>query len=258
MSLTNTEQCLGARTGKTKREGSRDTQRGDRNDNRGNSRFANPTSIGDTDNLISHLSITKDGPRSIQLTKILEAIPFLRQDNHYDYISDIISINIEPTQEEFLSDYLIKRRNPSKHHVKLGVVDPIIGLDVPSGNSPINSEMVEITPISNTNPQVLYHSDRNEGSFSRSHEWDKLIANKKSIMELILSQCDETTGGEITLGQSPKYDVMTGGFFKFIKQLSKVCTHLRARTYFSGQAYLSSLNSIFSQHLNMNTIFGQQ
>ena len=29
MSLTNTEQCLGARTGKTSREGSRDIHRGD-------------------------------------------------------------------------------------------------------------------------------------------------------------------------------------------------------------------------------------
>ena len=187
MSLTNTKQCLGARTGKTSRKGSRNTQRDGRNGDCGNSRFANIIFIGDTDNHISHLSITKDGPRSIQLKKILDVIPFLCQDNHYAYISDISSTNIEPTQEEFLPDHTIKRRHPSKHHVKLGVVDPIIWLDVPSGNSPINSEMVEITPISNTNPQVLHHSDRNEGSFSRSYEWDKLIADKKSIMELILS-----------------------------------------------------------------------
>ena len=62
MSLTNTEQCLGARNGKTSQEGSRDTQRGDRNGDRGNSRFTNSSFIGDTDNHISHLSITKDRP----------------------------------------------------------------------------------------------------------------------------------------------------------------------------------------------------
>ena len=118
--------------------------------------------------------------------------------------------------------------------MKLGVVGPIIGLDVPSGNSPINSKMVEITPISNTNPQVLHHSDRNKELFSRSYEWDKLIADKKSIMELILSRCDETTREEITLGQLSEYDVMTGGFLKFIKQLRKVCTHSKGKNIFLG------------------------
>ena len=93
--------------------------------------------------------------------------------------------------------------------MKPGVVDPIIGLDVPSGNVPINSEMVEMTPVSNTNPQVSHHYVRREGASSRSHEWDKHIVDKKSIMELILSRCDETTREEITLGQSPGYDVMT-------------------------------------------------
>ena len=159
-------QCLGARNGKTSREGSRDTQRGVCNSDCGNSRFANSSFIGDTDNRVSHLSITKDGPRSIQLTKILETIPYLCQDKHYDYISDIISANIEPTQEDFLSNHSIKRRHSSKHHVKLGVVDPIIGLNMPSDNIPINFGIVEYTPISSTNPQVPHHFDCNEGSLS--------------------------------------------------------------------------------------------
>ena len=171
MSQTNTKQCLGARNGESGHVGSRNTHCGNRNGDHGNSRFANSSSAGGTiDNHISQLSITKDGLRSIQLTKILEAIPCLCQHHHYDYISDIISTNIEPTQEEFLLDHLIKRRPPSKHHVKPGVVDLIIGLNVPSGNVPINSDMVEVTPISNTNPQVSHHSDRNEGPSSRSQE----------------------------------------------------------------------------------------
>ena len=202
MSLTNTKHCLGAGNGTSSRKGSRDTQRGDRYSDRRNSRVANSSSTGEVkDNCISHLSITKDGPRSMQLTKILKAIPFLCQDKHYDYISDIISTNIELAQEEFLSDHSIKRQGPSEHHVKPGVVDPIIGLNVPSNNIPINSKMVETTLISNTNPQVSHHSDHSEGLSSRSHDWDKHIADKKSIMVLILSQCDETTRREMTLGQ---------------------------------------------------------
>ena len=246
MSLTNTKQCLGARNGKTSHGGSRDTHRGDRNGDRGNSRFANSSSTGEVkDNRISHLSITKDGPRSIQLTKILEAIPYLCQDKHYDYISDIISTNIEPTQEEFLLDLLIKRQRPSKHHVKPGIVDPIIGLDVPSGNVPIKSKMVEMTPIYSTNPQVSHHSVRSQGNSSRIHEWDKHIADKKSIMALILSRCDETTREEMTLSQSSGYDAMTGGLLEFIKQLHKVCNPSRNKNVFFG----STISMITEQHV---------
>ena len=171
MFQTNTEQCVGARNGKSSHGGSRDTHSCDCNGNRGNSKFANSSSIGEAkDNRIFHLSITKYGPQSNQLTEILEAIPYLCQDKHYDYISDIISTNTEPTQEYFLSNHLIKKRRSSKYHAKLGVVDHIIGLDVLSDNSPIKSDMVDNTPISNPYPQVQYHSDYNHGSSTRSHE----------------------------------------------------------------------------------------
>ena len=122
MSLTNTEQCLGARNGISSHGGSRYTQRGDGNGNCENNRFANSSSTGEVkENRISHLLITKDGPRSIQLTTILGEIPYLCKDKHYAYIADIISTNTEPTQEYFLSNHLIKEGRPSKHHGRTGV-----------------------------------------------------------------------------------------------------------------------------------------
>ena len=63
-------QCLGARTGKTSRGGSRNTQHGDRDGDRRNSRFANPTFIGDTDNCISNLSILIE-----TLSEVIISIP---------------------------------------------------------------------------------------------------------------------------------------------------------------------------------------
>ena len=91
MSLTNTKQCLDARNVKMSHGGSCDTQSGNHKGDCGNSRFANSSSIGEVkNNRISHVSITKDGPQSNQLTKILEGIPYLCQDKHYDYISDIL------------------------------------------------------------------------------------------------------------------------------------------------------------------------
>ena len=191
-------------------------------------------------NCISNLSITKDEPRSNHLIKILKAISYLCQDKYYDYISDIISTNTEPTQGYFLSDHLIKRRHPSKHHAKLGVVDYFIGLDMPSGNSPINSDMVENTPIPNPYSQVQYHPDHNQGLFTRSREWNKLIADKKSVMKLILDQCDKATGAEITLGQSPEDDVMVGKILKVITKMRKVCTNSK----YKGMFFRSSISRI--------------
>ena len=185
-----------------------------------------------SNNCISHLSITKDGPQSNQLTKILEAIPYLCQDKHYDYISDIISTNTELTQEYFLSDHSIKKQRPSKHHAKVGVVDHFIGLNVPSSNSPINSDMVENTPISNPYPQVQHDLDHNQGSLTRSHEWKKLITNKKSILD----QCDKATRAESTLGQSPEDDVMIDGLLKFITKMRKVCTNCEDKDVLFGSS----------------------
>ena len=131
--------------------------------------------------------------------------------------------------------------------MKPGIVDPIIGLDVPSSNIPIKSKMVEMTPISNTNPQVSYHFVPSEGTPSRSHKWDKHIPDKKSLMALILSQCDEANREEFTLGQSNEYDMMAGVLLKFIKEMCKVCTNPKGKDVFSGLAYLSSPNTIFGQ-----------
>ena len=96
--------------------------------------------------------------------------------------------------------------------------------------------MVEITPISNPYPQVPYHPDHNQGSFTRSHEWNKLIAVKKSVMELILDQCDKVIRAEITLGQSPEYDVTAGGILKFITEMRKVCTNSKRKDVFFGSS----------------------
>ena len=76
-------------------------------------------------------------------------------------------------------------------------------------------------------------------------------------MALILSRCDETTREELTLGQSPRYDVMTGGLLKFIKQLHKVCIPSKDKKIFFG----STISMITEQHVrpppkSKNVFFG--
>ena len=114
-----------------------------------------------------------------------------------------------------------------------------------SGNSPINSDMVESTPISNPYPQVQHDPDHNQESFTRFHEWNKLIANKKSVMELILDRCDIATREENTLGQLPENDVMVGGLLKFITKMHKVCNNSKGKEAFFG----SSITRITEHHI---------
>ena len=124
--------------------------------------------------------------------------------------------------------------------------------------------MVESTPISNPYPQVPHYPDHNQGSFSRSHEWHKLIADKKSVMELILDQCDEATREEITLGQSPEYNVMTGKLFKFIKNCVR-CVLIKGKDVFFGLSITrftkyhiwpaTRVEKLLAAHLDDNSIW---
>ena len=131
MSQTNTGQYQSAKIGVPSHGGSCGTHRGNRNGSCGNSRFTNSSFVQKlTKNCIFHISITKGGPQSIQPKKILKALPDLCQDRHYDYIPDIVSTNTKLTQEYVLSNHPIKRWCLFRHYVKLGIVNPIIVLDV--------------------------------------------------------------------------------------------------------------------------------
>ena len=76
-------------------------------------------------------------------------------------------------------------------------------------------------------------------------------------MALILSRCDETIMEEMALGQSPGYDVMTGGLVKFIKQLHKMCTPSKDKNIYFGL----TISMITEQHVrpppkSKNVFFG--
>ena len=196
-------------------------------------------------NHISHLSITKGGARSTQLNKVLEAIATICQDKHYDYIPDIISSNTKPTQEYFLSNHLIKRRHTSKHYVKLGLVDLILGLNVSSGIIPIKLEMVENVPIFNSNPQDQQCLDYNHESIVKSQEWYKLIANKQSMIKIILHQRNKETKTKIVIDSSYEDNMKTGDLIKFLMQMRKLCNDAKEKT--SGHDYQALLNINFNQ-----------
>ena len=92
---------------------------------------------------------------------------------------------------------------------------------------------------------MQHHPDNNQKSFTRSHEWNKLITDKKSVMELILDRCDKATREEIILGQSPKDDVITGELLKFIAKMPKVFNNYKGKDAFFG----SSITRITKHHI---------
>ena len=88
--------------------------------------------------------------------------------------------------------------------MKLGSINPIIRPDVPSDTSPIDTEMIESLPIFNPNLQEQSQLNYNQESKMKIQKWNRLIADKKSAMIIILNQCNENTKTEIALSSSYK------------------------------------------------------
>ena len=150
-----------------------------------------------------------------------------------------------------MSDYPIKRQHSFKHHLKLGSIDPMIGLDVPSGTSPINSEMVEITPIYKSNLQEQSCLSYDQELNMKSQKWNKLITDKKSVMKIILNRYDEYTRREITLDSSYEDNLKVGEFFKFLARVRTVCNNTEEADIFFG----FQVTKITKHHLHPQTLF---
>ena len=233
MFQTNTKQCRDAKNGEQSLGGSRGTHRGNHNGDCRSSPFANSSLLEKlTNNHISYLTIAKSGARSTQLNKLLEAITAICQDKDYDHISDILSSNTEPTQKYFLSDHWIKRWQTLEHYVEKGIVDPFIGLDLPSGNGPIDPEMVENTPIFNSNPQDQQCFNYNHELIVEFQEWEEYIANKNAMMKIILDLCNKETKTEIAINLAYEESMKTGDLIKFLVQMRKICNDAKDKNTF--------------------------
>ena len=123
-------------------------------------------------------------------------------------------------------------------------MSPIIGLDVPSSNSPIDPEMVENYLILNSNPQDQQRLDYNHELNVKSQECDELIAIKKYVMEIILERCNADTSVEIALESSYKDNMKIGGLIKFLMQVLKICNDAKDKNVFFG----SRLTNITKHH----------
>ena len=68
----------------------------------------------------------------------------------------------------------------------------------------------------------------------KSQEWDELIANKKSVIKIILDQCNEDTRAEIALDSSYENNMKAGELTKFLMQVRKSCDDTKNKNEFFG------------------------
>ena len=116
--------------------------------------------------------------------------------------------------------------------MKLEFINLLIGLDMPSGNNPVDSEKVENTLIFNSNLQEQYGLNYDHESNTKSQKLDKLIADKKSVMKIILNQCDEDTRAEIALSSSHTKIWRQENSLNSSQEYASFATILRIQIYF--------------------------
>ena len=84
----------------------------------------------------------------------------------------------------------------------------------------------------------------------KSQKWNKLIANKKSVMNIILNRCDKDTRAEITLGSSYQDNIQVGELIKFLTRVRTVFKDSDDVDIFFG----SQETKIAKHHLQPTTI----
>ena len=78
-----------------------------------------------------------------------------------------------------------------------------------------------IVTDANLQKQLLLEYKRN--SKNKSQEYNKFLADKKSLITILFGQCDEATQTEIALKENYTEDRDEGRLLAFIEQLRSIC-----------------------------------
>ena len=84
----------------------------------------------------------------------------------------------------------------------------------------------------------------------KSQEWDQLIAKKKSVMKIVLDQCNEDARAEIALDSSYEDNMKAGELIKFLMRVCKICNDTEDKNVFFG----SRLIYITKHHFQLTKI----
>ena len=125
---------------------------GDCNGDHGKSSIANYSLEGKMKvGYLSKLIIIKSGHQATKYHNFIDALPGFCTYKNYKYINDIICTKTKLTEAIFLPVYPFTTQWSFKYYVNIGSVNPIVGLDIPSGARPTYTEMVEKSFLFNSN-----------------------------------------------------------------------------------------------------------
>ena len=88
---------------------------------------------------------------------------------------------------------------------------------------PLTYQTVEQIIITDANLQKQLLSEYKRNSKNKSQEYNKFLADKKSLITILFGQCDEATQTEIALGVNYTEDRDDGRLLAFIERIRSIC-----------------------------------
>ena len=154
------------------------------------------------DGPFSKLTITKTGHRPSQFKKISDALPVLCADKNYRGLDEVLCTGRDPVETDFMPAYSNATQWSTTHHVQIASVNPTAPADAQTNERPVTYQVLEQTVVTNVNLQKELLSEYELNSKNKSQEYNKFLADKKSLITILYGQCDEATQTEIALGDT--------------------------------------------------------
>ena len=109
------------------------------------------------------------------------------------------------------------------HYIQIASVNPTAEAGAGTNMRPLTYQVMEQTIVTNANLQKQLRSEYKYDSKNKSQEYNKFLADKKSLITILYGQCDEATQTEISLGDTYTADRNDGKLLAFIQQMRSIC-----------------------------------
>ena len=158
------------------------------------------------DSPLSKLTITKTGHIPSQFKKISDAFSVFCEDKNYQGLDEVLCTGRDLVETDFMPAYPNANWWSTTYHVQVPTVDSEARADDVTNKRPVTYRVLEQTIITYANLQKELLSEYKRNSKNKSQEYNKFLADKKSLIMILYGQCDGVTQTEITLGDTYTVD----------------------------------------------------
>ena len=191
MSQTNTNANNGQNQNQNSRRGGRGQGgpnargRGNRHNDHGNNSITKYSFEEMKDGLLSKLKITKTGHRPSQFKKICDVLPVFCADKNYRDLNEVLCTGRDKVKDDFIPAYPNANLWSTTHHVQIVTVNLTAQIYANTNIRPVTYRVKQQTIVTNTNLQKQLLSDYERNSKNKSQEYNKLLADKKSLITIL-------------------------------------------------------------------------